>query len=64
MNFQIIFKFSFSTIVITLRWNLATSNTPGGTIETEMRKMSGPEITRTEFTPVNAELMEIVSILR
>ena len=64
MNFQIIFKFSFSTIVITPRWNLATSNTPGGTIEMEMRKMSGPEITRTEFTPFNAELMEIVSILR
>jgi hypothetical protein len=36
---------------------------PGGTIETEMRNISGPEI-RTEFTPVNAELMEIASILR
>jgi hypothetical protein len=37
---------------------------PGGTTETEMRNISGPEITRTEFTPVNAELMEIASILR
>ena len=63
MNFQIIFKFSFSTIVITPRWNLATSNTPGGMTETEMRKISGPEITRTEFIPVNAESMEIALIL-
>ena len=63
MNFQIIL-FSFSTIAITPRWNLATSNTPGGMTKTEMQKMSGPEITRTEFTPVNAESMEIVSILR
>jgi hypothetical protein len=39
-------------------------NTPGGTTETEIRKISGPEITRPEFTPVNAALMEIVSILR
>ena len=46
------------------RLNLETLNTPGGTIETEMRKISGPEITRPEFTPVSAELMEIVSILR
>jgi hypothetical protein len=46
------------------RLNLATLNTPGGTTETEMSNISGPEITRTEFTPVNAELMEIASILR
>jgi hypothetical protein len=37
---------------------------PGGTTETEMRKISGPEITKPEFTPVNAELIEIASILR
>ncbi len=54
----------FSTIAITPRWNLTKFLTPGGTTETEMRKISGPEITRTEFTPVNAELMEIASILR
>jgi hypothetical protein len=29
-----------------------------------MRNISGPEVTRPEFTPVNAELMEIASILR
>ena len=63
MNCQIIL-FSLSTIVITPRLNLTPLNTPGGTIETEMRNISGPEITRTEFTPVNAELMEIASILR
>jgi hypothetical protein len=63
MNCQIIL-FSFSTIVITPRLNLATLITAGGTTETERRKISGPEITRTEFTPVSAELMEIASILR
>ena len=56
--------FSFSTIAITPRLNLATLNTPGGTIETEMRNISGLEITRPEFTPASAELMEIASILR
>ena len=63
MNCQIIL-FSISTIAITPRWNLTKFLTPGGTIETDMRNISGPEITRTEFTPVNAELMEIASILR
>ena len=47
-----------------LRLNLTTLNTPGGTIETDRRNISGPEIKRPEFTPVNAELMEIASILR
>ena len=56
--------FSFSTIVIMLRLNLTTLNTPGGTLETDRRTISGPEIKRPEFTPVNAELMEIASILR
>ena len=55
--------FSFSMIVITPLFNL-TNLTPGGTIETEMCNISGPEIIRTEFTPVNVELMGIVSILR
>jgi hypothetical protein len=63
INFQVIL-FLFSTIVTTPRLNLATLNTPGGTTEMEMRNISGPEITRPEFTPVNAELMEIASILR
>jgi hypothetical protein len=63
MNCQIIL-FSLSMIAITPHLNLATLNTPGGTTETEMRKISGPEIIRTEFTRVNAELMEIASILR
>jgi hypothetical protein len=31
--------------------------------ETEMRNISGLEITRPEFTPASAELMEIASIL-
>ena len=64
MNSLFIVFFSFSTIAITPRWNLATLNTPGGMTKTEMRKISGPEITRPEFTPVNAELMEIAPILR
>ncbi len=63
MNCQIIL-FSISTIAITPRLNLTKFLTPGGTIGTEMCKISGPEIIRTEFTPVNAELMEIASILR
>jgi hypothetical protein len=37
---------------------------PGGTTETEMLNISGPGKTKPEFTPVNAESMEIVSILR
>ena len=61
---SLLIVYLFSMIAITLRLNLATLNTPGGTTKTEMRKISGPEITRTEFTPVNAELMEIASILR
>jgi hypothetical protein len=35
---------------------------PGGTTEKEMRNTFGPEVTRTEFTPASAELMETVSI--
>jgi hypothetical protein len=35
---------------------------PGGTTEKEIRNTFGPEITRTEFTPASAELMETVSI--
>ncbi len=35
---------------------------PGGMTEKEIRNTSGPEITRTEFTPASAELMEIASI--
>jgi hypothetical protein len=42
------------------RSNLTTLNMHGGTTETGMRNISGPEITRTEFTPVNAELTAIV----
>jgi hypothetical protein len=37
---------------------------PGGMTEKEMRNIFGPEVTRTEFTPASAELMEIASILR
>ena len=37
---------------------------PGGTTEKEMRNTFGPEVTRTEFTPASAELMETVSIQR
>jgi hypothetical protein len=37
---------------------------PGGTTEKEMRNTFEPEVTRTEFTPASAELMEIASILR
>jgi hypothetical protein len=37
---------------------------PGGTTEKEIRNTFGPEITRTEFTPASAELMQTVSILR
>jgi hypothetical protein len=40
------------------------SPTVGGTTEKEMRNIFGPEVTRTEFTPASAELMEIASILR
>jgi hypothetical protein len=58
------FDFAISTIAILPRLNLTKFLTPGGTIETEMRNISGPEITKPEFTPVNAELMEIASILR
>jgi hypothetical protein len=36
---------------------------PGGTTEKEIRNTFGPEITRTEFTPASAELMQIASIL-
>ena len=36
---------------------------PGGTTGTEMRDISGPEITRTEITLASAESMEIASIL-
>jgi hypothetical protein len=36
---------------------------PGGTTETEMRNISGPEITRTESTPASVEWMEIASIV-
>ena len=57
------FVFFSSMIVITPLFNL-TNLTPGGTIEMEMRNISGPEIIRTEFTPASAELMGIVSILR
>ena len=38
---------------MTITWprlNLATSSTLGGTTETEMRNISGPEITRAELT--------------
>jgi hypothetical protein len=35
----------------------------GGTTEKEMRNTFGPEITRTEFTPASAELMQIASNL-
>ena len=41
--------------------NLATLSTPGGTTETEMSNISGPEITQTEFTPASAESMKIAS---
>jgi hypothetical protein len=37
---------------------------PGGTTETEMRNISGLEITLVEFIPVSVDLMEIVWILR
>jgi hypothetical protein len=37
---------------------------PGGTTEKEFRNTFGPEVTRTEFTPASAELMQIASILR
>ena len=40
-----------------------TSSIPGGTTEKEMRNTFGPEVTRTEFTPASAELMQIASIL-
>jgi hypothetical protein len=53
-----------STIVSTPRFNSTASLIPGGTIETEMRNISGQEITRAEFTPVNVESREIVLILR
>jgi hypothetical protein len=36
---------------------------PGGTTGTEMRDISGPEITRTEITLASAESMEIALIL-
>jgi hypothetical protein len=36
---------------------------PGGTTEKGIRNTFGPEITRTEFTPASAELMQIASIL-
>jgi hypothetical protein len=37
---------------------------PGGMTEKEMRNIFGPEVTRAEFTPASAELMETVSIQR
>jgi hypothetical protein len=37
--------------------------TPGGTTETEERNTFGPEITRTEFTPVSVESTGIVWII-
>jgi hypothetical protein len=37
---------------------------PGGTTEKKIHNTFGPEITRTEFTPASAELMQIASILR
>jgi hypothetical protein len=60
----ILIVFSFSMIVTTPRSNLTKFLTPGGTTKTEMRNITGPEITRPEFTPVNAESMKTVSILR
>ena len=45
------------------RLNSASPRTPGGTTETEMRNISGPEITRTEFTPVSAESTAIASTI-
>ena len=51
-------------IATTLHLNFLPFPTPGGTTETELRNTFGPEITRTEFTPVSAESTEIVSILR
>ncbi len=52
-----------STIAISLHWSWITSFIPGGTTEMEIRNISGPEITRTEFTPVSAESTGIASIL-
>ena len=47
-------------IATTLHLNFLPFPTPGGTTETELRNTFGPEITRTEFTPVSAESTEIV----
>jgi hypothetical protein len=52
-----------STIAIMPRSNSTKYHTPGGTTETEERNTFGPEITRTEFTPVSVESTGIVWII-
>jgi hypothetical protein len=60
----LIFNYVISTTATLLHSSQMASPIPGGTTEKEMRNTFGPEITRTEFTPASAELMEIASILR
>jgi hypothetical protein len=65
----ILFNFTFlilnpfiSTIATMPHSSYMASPIPGGTTEKEMRNTFGPEVTRTEFTPASAELMQIASI--